>query len=567
MKKKMVALLLLVSMLACLFSGCGKKETTTPDNKDSSKDVVTENKADDNKKEEEKTEEKEQEYAGGLALPLSDELVELDVVTVWESDIFSDPNEIEGVQAMEKRTNVHINYQTYGQTEMLEKFTLLLNTGEYPDILFPGGTNTYPGGYMQGIDDGVLVDMKDYLQYMPNYMALLDSNPEAKKQAAYDDGEIHGIRVIKGTDTEVVGSAPAFGLTYRADILEAMGEDLPNTVDEWHDLLVKCRDRGMNAACMIESDGGSNISYAWGVNTDWSSNYWQYDYNTGKVAFGPMLDGFDGYLKEMRKWYEEGLIDKNFTAGNYLILGDYTNIETDQNMLICTWFGFASGTYLYDSGMVSNPNVRMEAAPAIVLKEGDKSCTSIVSNPIAQELYVMTTCEDPELAAKWIDYLYSEEGMKYRYYGIEGKSYTYDENGEIVFTDAIINPTDGMTPSQTLSYYAMGSYMGYQNEQAGQKLSLATSAGDSSLIKCQAVWSDIDQTIGLPGGVALSVEEQEVVTQYFTDIKTAVQERMVKYILGEDNTSHEDFVEKLKDYGVEEVVACYQSAVDRYNNR
>src|SRR5699024_6589046 len=120
------------------------------------------------------------------------------------SQIVEDPNEIAGVQAMEEATNVHVNWMTYTETEMLEKFQQLLATGEYFDVMFPGGTSTYPGGYEQGIEDGVLVDMAENIEkYMPNYLALLKSSEDAMKQATYDDGKMHSVRVIKGNDEGV----------------------------------------------------------------------------------------------------------------------------------------------------------------------------------------------------------------------------------------------------------------------------------------------------------------------------------------------------------------------------
>ena len=39
----------------------------------------------------------------------------------------------------------------YSQTEMLEKFSQMMATGEFFDVMFPGGTNSYSGGYQQGI--------------------------------------------------------------------------------------------------------------------------------------------------------------------------------------------------------------------------------------------------------------------------------------------------------------------------------------------------------------------------------------------------------------------------------
>ena len=65
-----------------------------------------------------------------------------------------DPNEIKGVQAMEERTNIHVNWMCYDTSQMVEKWSQILASGDLPDVMFPAGTNVYPGRYLQGIEDG-----------------------------------------------------------------------------------------------------------------------------------------------------------------------------------------------------------------------------------------------------------------------------------------------------------------------------------------------------------------------------------------------------------------------------
>ncbi len=565
--KKGMGLMLSAILAGSMLAGCGEKAAGTDGaDKDTNTAPVEEETQEQTQAQ---PEEEGKENVGGLELPLCEEKQELSVLVVWDNSLLDDPNEIKGIQKMEERTNVHINWITYDQTEMLEMFNLTLSTGDFPDILCPGGTNNYPGGYIQGIDDGVLVDMKDYLQFMPNYTSLLDSSEKATEQAMYDDGEFHAVRILQGTDTKVEGGGSAYGMTYRSDILEKMGEELPETVDEWHDLLVKCRDNGMAAPMTLETDGGTALSLAWGVNTDWSSNYWQYDYNTDKVGFGPLQDGFEEWLGTMAEWYQEGLIDKNFTNGCIpIITGDYSNIENDQTMLFDCMFGFQNGTFLNENGFITNEECYLQAIDGVVLKAGDEVMKCSDSSCVGNEIFVTTNCEDPELAAKWLDYLYSQEGMFLMHYGIEGESYTLDENKEPVYTDAILHPSGDLSPNQELSLYAMKAYMGYNNGEAGDRLSIATSPnGVSAQVESIEIWKSPEKTVSMPVGISLSTEEDNTINTYLTDIITYCQEYMVKTIIGEDTVSYEEFVKGLDSYGIQECIDAYQSACDRFYSR
>lgn len=561
MKKRLIALILAAAMLVCCLSACGgNNESSSPSSGTSSEEQSSEVSA---------PEDDGTRDINGLKLPITPEKTEISVLMVYESNVIEDPNDIAGVKAMEEATNVHVNWTVYSQTEMLEKFSQMMATGEFFDVMFPGGTNSYSGGYQQGIEDGVLIDMDPYIkEYMPNYMALLESNAEAKKQAAYDDGLMHSVRVLRGSDENLKIPGAFLGPAIRADLLEKMGEDVPETVDQLHELLIKCRDAGMSAPMTLQGDGGTSLSLAWGVNTDWSTNFWQYDEETQKVCYAPFAENWDVYLDTMRDWYAEGLIDKNFTIGAPVISGDYSNYENDQCMFIDTWFNFLMGDEVYKQGLVSNDKVNIAPLTGIVLKSGDPITWCGNQSLVSQEIYVTTEAADKiDVVSKWIDYHYTTEGMRYKYYGIEGESYTLDSSGEVTYTDAILNDPEGLTISEALGKYAMGTYFGYQSETAENSVAIASAGGGSvSMIEASEVWGSADISVHVPP-VTLSQEENEYINTYITDIQTMLQERMTKYILGTDTTSHEEFREKLKASHIEECTAKMQAAVDRYNAR
>ena len=508
----------------------------------------------------------ETEDLNGLVLPLTEEKKELDVWIIYNGTVVEDPNESQGVQKMEERTNVHVNWLGYTTSEMAEKYSIMLSSGDYPDIVFPGN-NAYPGGVMAGINDGVIYDMNELIaNEMPNYNLLLDSNDEAKKICTFDDGEMHICRVITGTDTTVEGEGISYGLTYRSDILEDMGLDVPTTIEEWHQVLLQCAADGMTAPMTLESDGGSSLSLAWGVNTDWASSYWQVDGEN--VQYAPSMDGFGEYLETMRQWYQEGLIDPNFTQGSAIITGNYSNIQDNQTMLFDIWFGFMCGTYLYDNGYITNENTVMQAVGLPVLNEGDTpiKCSNV---PAAkQEIYISATCEDPVLAARWLDYQYSYEGMLLSYYGIEGVTYEFDNDGVPQYTDYVFSEENGLTASQILQSYTLnaggGSWFCYQNLAAGDKVSVRTSStGTTPTAESKPIWNEPTVNIALPS-VTLTSDESDIIATYMTAIETLVQEHMVGYIIGSDSTPHEEFVESLYSYGLQECIDAYQAAYERY---
>ena len=78
-------------------------------------------------------------------------------------------------------------------------------------------------------------------------------------------------------------------------------------------------------------------------------------------------------------------------------------------------------------------------------KVADYISEYILDRIIAKDpIYITTSCKNPELAAKWLDYQYSDEGCFLNWYGTEGESWTYGADGTPQFTELITNNPDGL---------------------------------------------------------------------------------------------------------------------------
>lgn len=564
MRKKVLSLLLVTTMAFTSLAACGEKDpgdnaadpVTPPSEGGETAGAVSEgSEADDS--------------LNGLALPISEEKIEITVLCPYFSQYIEDPNEIRGVQAMEERTNIHVNWMCYDTAQMVEKWPQILTSGDLPDVMFPGGTNTYPGKYLQGIEDGVLLDINEHPEWFPNYFALLNATVDGKKQATSDDGIIHAVKVIRGTDTEITGPGAIVGPAIRQDILEELGLDTPETIEELHDALVKARDElGMTAPLQIETDAGGCISLAWGVMTGPFAGYYYYDPDTQKVSYSGLSDGLYEYLDTMKAWYAEGLIDKNFTSPGALWTGDYSSFENDETLFYTNWSYANMGTYLQDNDFINNEDCYLQAIPGFILNEGDEMVHGNANGIISQDIYINADSENLEAVSRWVDYQFSKEGINFRYYGIEGESYTVNENGEIQFTDEILNNPDGLPVGDALQQYAMRTYLGFQNDGADAKLALAASSSDRDIMtESQQIWTSPAKSIARPSGAEMTAEEMEIYNTYNTALTTMIQEYMTKYVLGQDVVSKEEFKQQLIDNGVNEVLEVVQASVDRYNAR
>lgn len=547
--KRILAFLLAVMMVASMMSACGSKSGNTAAETETFDSGFAEE-ADDRRD------------INGLKLPLCKDKEELTVWLCYSGTVVSDLNEIEGVKKMEEITNVHINWIPVNQDDAVQKFGTLIASGDLPDIIYPV---QYPGGEQAGVDDGVIYPDMDTLirEYMPNYMALLNSSEQAKREATSDSGKMLVCRTIVGQDGTAESEGTYMGLAYRADLLEKLGLDVPTTIEGWHDALTAAKNAGIPYPFVLDNDGGTALANAWGVGTQSLREFLQLDGD--KIVCGQATENWHNYLDTMRQWYAEGLINPNFTTFHFF-LDTMASVDKNETLLYSMALSGFCGDNYFRKHMVANaeeflqPIVAPSAVPGVeTIDCGDRK---IAKGPI----FISTSCKNPVLAAQWLDYQYTTEAEYLNWYGIEGETYTIGEDGTPVFTDLVLNNPDGMPPVDVLQHYALNqgtSYLGKHNISADMKLSSALSGGTNYQAEAVAIWSSPKTNVSVPESLTLTVEESDIFST-FTDIQTFIDKYTVAYITGQDVQPFEEYVSSLYAIGLQDVIDTYQAAYNRY---
>ncbi len=312
MRIKRIICIILVLVLS-LVIGCSKSDpeanTLEPtDSKSTESDsTVTEDKT-----------EAEDEKLTEIPLPIVEEPIELEVfIEIDASKIgahTNDYNELSSYKELTRLTNIKLKFLHPPTGQATEQFNLMLSSGDLPDIVYWNFLGV-PGGPNKAIEDGLILDLREYFEkYSPNLTKILDERPEIRKEISTDEGSYYCYPYL--LIDQIVNNT--FGFMARADWLEKLGIEKPVTIDDWYDMLVAFRDNDPNGnnekdeipLLSLAPDTGSSISHlsgAWGIHT----RYYQVD---NKVHYGPYEELYKEYLKTMRKWIEEGLIDPDFAS-------------------------------------------------------------------------------------------------------------------------------------------------------------------------------------------------------------------------------------------------------------
>ena len=541
--KKMLSILLAALMMITAFTACGKKET-----------------ANESAAQEETSEAAEQqEEKDYFPRP---ETEELSVWIPWSANTVTEASEVWVVQEMERRTNVHVDYATVGSQEAQEQFGLLLASGKYPDIVANG---YYPSGIPGGLQDGVLMDVTDLVpQYMTRYMEVLNANPDIDIMTKLDDGKRVAIYQINCyNDERIEGENPWIGTAIRQDWLNDLGLEKPVTIEDWHNVLTAFKEN--YGAGMALNAQGVNISgdflTAYGVLKG------MYKDADGTVHFGPAEEGYKEYLKTMHQWYEEGLIDQNFTS-----FSEWSdpNAKFSMNEIGAgPIIGSNAGTTLKVQGYTEDEDFYLDTVVPAVLNKGDAPRYGMDIPICSRSVSLTTNCKNPELALRYIDLFFDREISEINFYGKEGETFIKNENGEYEFTDLIRHNENGVAATDKIAEYTLkaGEYFGYYNWAYAVPLVKSDNPDDPDLNALQGTWK-VDASLCMPTNMTMTPDETTEYYSYFTDIQTMVAEYTVKAILGEEDIEQFDtFVASMKNVGLDRCIEIQQNALDRYNAR
>ncbi|RIX51190.1 extracellular solute-binding protein [Paenibacillus nanensis] len=464
-------------------------------------------------------------------------------------------------QEWQKVTGVDLEFTAPPSGQVKEAMNMLLASGDLPDLIEYNFIGDFPGGPEKAISDGYIIELNDLIdKYAPNLKKFLAENPDIDKMVKTDSGSYYVFPFIRYDEYLRVFQGPIV----RKDWLDELGLPVPETIDEWTTMLRAFKEKKGAAAPLsfnskprfFNDSGNGAFSGAFGVNR----GFYQED---GVIKFGPAEPGFKDYLKLMRDWYAEGLIDKNAATADTKAL--------DSNMA-----SGATGATIGNAGggigkwqplvEANDPDAVLVAAPYPVLKKGDKPKFGQMNQAYASEgtVAITTAASDPELAVRMLDYGYSEEGRLFFNFGTEGVSYNMVD-GYPTYTDLLMKNPDNLAPAQAISMYARGSYNGpfiQDKRYAEQFFALDTQK------EAVNVWKNTDAAKHNLPPITPTPEESSEYATIMNDINTLVDEMMLKIILGtEPLDQYESYVEKMKSLNLDRAIEIQTAALGRFNNR
>ena len=550
--KRFLTFALAIVMILSLAAACGNETTTTASTAATTATTAAT----------ESGTEQSTDTPDGINLPIVDEPITL---TVWQSfnnDIVSDLSENQGIAELARRTNINLDFYLVTSTAASEQFNLLVASQTYYDLMKVVNLNSLGSGDA-AVDSEFCIALNDYEQYFPNYLELINSSEKLYRDTRTDSGLMWGFHTIL---KEPEGAFQ--GLTYRKDLAEEAGYTGgdPVTIADWEELLTAYRDYGIESPLSIAPTGlftyDSSFMSAYGVGKD-------FYIKDGEVTYGYNQEGFKEYLKMMRQWYQDKLIDQQFDTRNTGTSVDTTDayyLGDDAGAYISI-FSYNRNAMYASYRWTDKESYWRQPVPAPVLNEGDELHLGVETTYAGTYPMVISTDNQyPEITCQFLDYLYTDEGFMLINYGIEGVSYTIGEDGKIHASEDITDNPQGFDFSHVKQAYhtwfnVVGLYTYLQSEE---------DFADPLVYEGYEIWaSNTDGAWLYPAKASLTTEESARYTAAFNDINTYVTENVVKFIFGyaDIDAEWDNYVKTIEDLGIQECIDIKQASYDRYMAR
>ena len=513
----------------------------------------------------------ERDADGNYTLPLTDTPITLECFCATASNFTVGTFTEEAITSNASYTKIFedtgmsVHFTVPASGAEVEQFNLMIASGNYPDLIIGSQATTYPGGFDSALDDRAFFDLTPYIEeYMPNYYAAINANEQVAKEATTNTNRIPAVFYIYCPEYDG-RELQWWGQAIRKDILDAIGKEVPTTVEEWEDVLRAMKDYGVEVPYSMVNTTGMDSALLAGFGIakapfDWQSRINVYADDEGNLHYGAVEEGYKDYLTMMNRWYADGLLDPEFMTRSW-----FTTADTIYSMY---GNGQIGACYQLDGilpTMVAtlasiNPDGETLAVPAPLGPDGNLPKVSI------GKLYAGTgtwwaiteNCKDPLLAMNFLDYCCSPEGVIVTNYGTEGYSFEMVD-GVPTFTDVVLKAETGSSDGWRLN-------AALNLKIIGQEKYTNLQFKDPEIQEWDRVWTESVDTYSTV--YDLTADEELEIAAIMNDISTYAQEQTIKAIIDADALANWDnTVQQIWNMRLQDALDIYQTGYNRYNNR
>ncbi|UFU07859.1 ABC transporter substrate-binding protein [Ruania halotolerans] len=464
------------------------------------------------------------------------------------------------LQDLEENHNVSFDMVNVPLSDWNDRRNLLLAAGDAPDIV----PSTYVADADQFVASGTLLPISEYLEYMPNFTAKVDEwgLTEDLDRTRQEDGSFY---VLPGL---LENPKPTYTIAIRADLWEEAGltED-PQTWEEFADQLETVADahpeidypysdrwsmNGPIEATLQAAAGNFGTEAGWGYGDGVTWNGSEFEYTGAQDGYRDLV-GYFADLVDRGLMDPESISQDDDAAKAKLVSGQSAAIgSNDQEIL-----GYRTALEEAGEDGAELRQIVVPAGPA-----GDRMDASTGGRFESGIVFSSSAAESENFVAmlQYIDWLYySDEGLEFAKWGVEGETYTVADDGTRTLAESI--DINGLNPGAP---EALNTDYGYHNGvwmlAHGSTQDLLDSMLRPEVVEFRAAMNE--KEVADPGPAILMDElEREQASLQQSSLQDIVMQNTSAFILGQRPMEEwDEYVAELEGAGMNDYVELVNGA-------
>ena len=547
--KRMLTVSLAICMAATMMTGCGKKKVELNDGTFQEVDKAE------------------------LEFPLK-EKTKLTGMISFPPNTESNPNNRTIFKRLQEQTNVEIDWTAIQSDQWGDKIALsMANPEELSDFVFSAGFGD--SDLLKYADQGIIIALEEYIDaYMPNLKAVFDKYPEYRTMCTDTEGHIWAFPWIEQLGSEKTAIQTVGNMSFiNKKWLDFLGLEIPETVDEFEQVLIAFRD---NASKLQTEFGieGSIIPMSCIVNdgdqdpailiNGFGEGYGDADKgrhiavtDDKKVICAATQEGYKKGIQWLHKLKEEGLIDPEAFTQEW---STYVSKGKSGRYGVCFSWDVANIDNLKD--WVPLPALTADTTN-ITPQNG-----SFTSGFDRGRCVVTAVAKNPALVCAWLDQMYAPMQSLQNNWGTYGEDDEFDifemgknEEGEDMLKHA---PLGDASPVEVREAECVGGPLAILDEYYGKYVTCPDDA-QYRLDWIEEYYTPDMHTKYVYPNVFMNREDTEELSNLQADIEKTIKAKKSEWIMeGFTDADWDEYIKSLEAYGLEDYLAIFQKYLDSF---
>ncbi len=457
--------------------------------------------------------------------------------------------------------NVSFDIQSAPLSDWQQAQSIAIGAGNAPEII----SVTYPGQEVAFVAGGAILPVSDYVEYMPNLQDKIEKWDLASDidRLRQEDGKFY---LLPGLRESV---RPMYSYAVRADVWEELGLSLePATFEDFAADLAKVKEAypdqyplsdrwsangPLEATLNVAAPNfGTAAGWGFGEGTWWDADAEEFVYTGAMDEYRDLVSYYhdlvaDGLMDPESLTQDDDQAQQKIASGQ-----TFAQLTNDQEILKIRTAFEELGT----DGEVAM--IRVPAGPAGDYQAGSRLVSGLMLSSKAKD-------SDHFLAMlQFLDWLYySDEGLEFAKWGVEGETYTKDADGKRTLAADI--DQNGLNPgAPKFLNVDFGYHNGVWMLEHGSSDDLDQSMLREEVVDFVQSMSDKELAPVAPPA-PLNELEREQVSLWTTALKDHVYQNTAAFILGQRSLDEWDtYVSELEGKNLQQYLDVVNGAQQRF---